>query len=133
MSDQVIREIENLEKLHRFRPAQEADVAAAEKALALRFAEDYRNYLLHFGTVLAQGIALTGLGGIKRLDVVQQTLQQRSMRKDFPTDMYVLEDIGVDGIIFLQREDGTVYGLRPGGSPQKTADSLCHYLRLAKG
>lgn len=132
MNKNLIQEIGNLEMLHSFHPADDSAVSAAEEALGLRFAEDYRACLRSFGTVLAKGIALTGLGGPGRLNVVTVTREQRSLRGDFPKDLYVLEDIGVDGVLFLQSEDGTVYGLRPGGKAQRVAGSLLEYLRQAQ-
>lgn len=45
-----------------------------------------------------------------------------------PTDLYVIEDPAIDGIIVWQRADGSIWQTWPGGGPSRIATSLIQYL-----
>ena len=45
-----------------------------------------------------------------------------------PSNMYVVESTGIEGIVILQDENGTIYSAAPNQEPQKIYDSLADYL-----
>ena len=105
-------------------------IADAEKALTLRFADDYREYLRSFGIASAGGHELTGICNSKRLNVVDVTLAERSISPGIPQNWYVLEEANIDGIVIWQNSTGEIFQTQPGREAVKLADSICDYLDL---
>ena len=105
-------------------------IADAERALALCFADDYREYLLTFGIASSDGHELTGICNSKRLNVVDVTLSEKSFTPGIPQDWYVLEEANIDGIVIWQNSIGEVFQTQPGREAIKLAGSICDYLDL---
>lgn len=105
-------------------------IVDAEKALALRFADDYREYLLAFGIASSDGHEFTGICNSKRLNVVDVTLAEKSIAPGIPNDWYVLEEANFDGIVIWQNSIGGIFQTQPGREAVKLADSICDYLDL---
>ena len=105
-------------------------IADAEKALTLRFADDYREYLLSFGITSSDGREFTGICNSKRLNVVDVTLAEKSITPGIPQDWYVLEEANIDGIVIWQNSIGKTFQTQPGREAVKLADSICDYLDL---
>ena len=105
-------------------------IADAEKTLSLRFADDYREYLLAFGIASAGGHELTGICNSKRLNVVNVTLSEKSITPGIPQDWYVLEEANMDGIVIWQNSVGEIFQTQPGRKALKLAASICNYLDL---
>lgn len=103
-------------------------IADIENALGLRFADDYREYLLAFGVASANGHEFTGICNSRRLNVVDVTNAERRFNPDVPGDWYVLEEANIDGIVIWQNGNGTVFMTQPGKKAIKLADSICAYL-----
>lgn len=124
----IIECISNLKNVCHGQGAEKEAVAAAEKKLNLHFADEYREYVSTYGVISAKGIELTGIIDSKRLNVADVTLKERELYTDFPLDMYVIENVAIDGILMLQKSDGGIYELRPNAKPVKRYDSLAEYL-----
>ena len=105
-------------------------IAQAERALSLRFADDYRQYVRAFGAVSAAGHELTGICASKRLNVVDVTLSARGLQPAVPQDWYVLEEANIDGIVIWQSGAGEVFQTQPGAEPIKLAGGIREYLNL---
>lgn len=105
-------------------------IADAENALALHFADDYREYLCAFGIASAGGHEFTGICNSKRLNVVDVTLTGRKITFNIPHDWYVLEESNIDGIVIWQNSIGEVFQTQPGREAIKVANSICDYLGL---
>ena len=56
-----ISTLSSLPDFHALAGASEEQIAQAERALSLRFADDYRQYVRAFGAVSAAGPELTGI------------------------------------------------------------------------
>ena len=56
---------------------------------------------------------MTGVTTHERLSVVSVTKKERNMNSNIPANMYVIENITIDGIIALQDETGKVYTITP--------------------
>lgn len=90
----------------------EEEVQAAEKKLDLAFPEEYKNYLLKYGTVQFNGVELCGLNVTGYLNVVNATEQEKSVNYLFPNKMFVVEDLGIDAKLIVGDEKGNIYLLQ---------------------
>ena len=108
-------------------PASEEAIKQAETALHLQFAEDYKEYLRNYGSASFDGRELTGIGPNKWQDVVESTKRTR-LANNVPPDYYVIERLGIDGIIIWQNQSGTVLSTAPYEEPKPIARSLIEYL-----
>lgn len=106
----------------------EKDIEAAEMALGLTFAEEYRDYLLNCGIATAGGHEFTGIGKSRRLNVVNVTQEYRRKNKNIPDDLYVVEELGIDKIVIWQSTSGEIYQTVAESKPEKIADSIAEYL-----
>jgi len=126
----IIDTIKNLEKLKHLQPASPADVSAAEKQLGLNFAPDYKAYTQAYGAIQAKDLEFTGVGVPPRLNVVAVTLEEREMQS-IPASCYVLEDLGIEGLLVLQDSAGTIYEFMD-GKTNKIAGSMAEYVMSKK-
>ena len=126
----IIQKLRALSSLCSLFGASAEQISNAEKALALRFADDFHEYLLAFGIASSDGHEFTGICNSKRLNVVDVTLAEKKIIPDVPQDWYVLEEANIDGIVIWQSSIGEVFQTQPGRKPMKIADSLCDYLDL---
>lgn len=103
----------------------------AEKILQLKFSPEYIEYLKEFGQIEAQGIELTGLSDKSSTSVVNAT---NSLRKvsSISADMYVIEDLGIDGIEYLQDTLGRIYQYSGSSQISMYADSLAEYIEKSQ-
>ena len=109
---------------------KEEEIDHAENMLRTHFAEDYRSYLKEIGLACLDGHELTGLTKISRLNVVSVTQERRKQFGKMVASWYVIEEIGVDGIIIWQSPDGTVYETYPNAEAKRLASSLLNYIKL---
>ena len=122
--------LSSLPDFHALAGASEEQIAQAERALSLRFAVDYRQYVRAFGAVSAAGHELTGVCASRRLNVVEVTLSAKAAQPAIPRDWYVLEEANIDGIVIWQSGAGEVFQSQPGAEPVKLAGGICEYLSL---
>lgn len=130
MGKDIIEVISKLECLHHLKPATTEEIMAAEKTLGLKFADDYIKYVSKYGVICAMGMELTGITEHEELSVVAITQQERELDcNNIPPNMYVIENLGIDGLIALQDETGTVYTIMPyDEEPEKYFDCLADYI-----
>lgn len=133
MSEDVIQAIYRLDHLCVLLPASPESVAEAEHALGLYFAPDYKAYVQQFGAISACGIELTGVTTSRRLNVVSVTEKNRVMNSRIPSDMYVIEDMAIYGLVVLQDASGAVYSISPDEEvPSKVFESLAAYVMASQ-
>lgn len=125
--DKLISRIEQLQGLRFTGGVSSEDISDAETLLNLTFAEDYKLYLSKFGQIEAEGIELSGLSNKRLTSVVVLTQNERKMLS-IPPKHYVIENVGIDGLIYSQDATGTVYQLLPNRPIVKVADSLLQYI-----
>jgi hypothetical protein len=123
----IVNIIKNLEGMRSVGGASEVQIAEAEKRLQLHFAEEYKEYLTHFGAISSLPVDLMGLNVSPARNVTEVTLEERKLNASMPLDMYVIEDLGIEGILILQDGSGAVYQLG-GSSMEKISVSLREYL-----
>ena len=106
----------------------EEEIEQAEMALRVSFAKEYRKYLEEIGLACFDGHELTGLTNTARLNVIDVTKEYRVQLGENVSSWYVIEEVGMDGIIIWQSSDGIVYGTTPNSKAIKIADSLFEYI-----
>ena len=124
----IIQTINNLENMRFIKPAPVEQIIEAEKELGVNFADDYIKYVKKYGVISAKGIELTGVTNYKRLSVVFITKKERNINPNIPANMYVIENIAIDGLIALQDETGKVYTVTPNETPKLSYNSLSEYI-----
>ena len=128
MNDNNLKSIINdLKSLKQAGGVDASTIKAAEDTLNLKFADDYVEYLEAYGQIEAHGIELTGLSKSKSTSVVELTIRERNLGT-MPDGFYVIEDLGMDGIIYAQNYKGEIVELAPHQTPTKYAKSLQEYI-----
>lgn len=120
--------IDKLDKWRAYRGASYEDVKEAEYDLDLKFNEEYKTYLFYRSPVCGGGIELTGVTNVDRLNVVLVTERERMRNPLIKDNMYVVEVVGIDGIVILQDETGVIYAAQPYVAPKKIFNSLKEYV-----
>lgn len=124
----IIQTISNLENMRFIKPTSMEQIIEAEKELGVNFADDYTKYVEKYGAISAKCIELTGVTIYKRLSVVSITKKERNINPNIPANMYVIENIAIDGLIALQDETGKVYTVTPNKTPKLSYNSLSEYI-----
>ena len=125
--EKIISTIEKLENLRYLKPATNEQIDIAQKQLGLHFSEEFRQYIQQYGAISAKGVELTGITASPRLSVVEVTKSERELNK-IPNDLYVIENIAIEGILLLQSSSGEIYELSQNAKIQKKYNSICDYL-----
>ena len=124
----IIDVINGLENLLPLKPASVEAVENVEIELELPLAE-YKEYLLKYGAILADDVELTGIAKSKNRDVVQVTQREWSANAKINHNLYVVENIGIDGIVIWQDGTGKIYESSPNKAAKQIANSLAEYLK----
>ena len=106
----------------------ETEIEIAENTLGLQFSKEYSQYLKAYGTASVYGHEFTGLGDTSPRSVVDVTMESRGNNPKASTDLYVVEEAHIDGILIWQDAEGCVYQSLPTSKPKKIADSLLNYI-----
>ena len=107
-----------------------SDIQQAEEKLNLKFSEEYKELLLS-GSFSNDYFEVTSIND--ECDVVQLTNEVRSIYKNLPKDLYVLIDVGVDGIYILQNQKGKIYEVDDEDEIIQSSGSFVEYLKPLEG
>lgn len=124
----IIEVIDSLEDLLPLKKATKGDVENIEKELGLVLAEEYKEYLLNYGAIMADDIELTGVAKSKNRDVIQVTKREWEANEKVKHNLYVIENVGIDGIIIWQDETGKIYESTPNHEAKQIAGNLAEYI-----
>ena len=124
----IIFTIKKLPEMESFLPVSNEIIESIEEKLKIKFAEDYKEYLLTFGAVCSDIISISGICDDSYMNVIDLTLDAKSVNEQIPKNFYVIEDIGVDGLVIWQDETGAIYQSIPFRAPEKIYNSLSEYL-----
>ena len=125
----IVETIQNLENLIPLKPASIEDIENVEIELALPLAKDYKEYLLNFGAIMANDIELTGIAKSKNRNVVEVTKREWNLNRKIKHNLYVVENIGIDGIIIWQDSSGSIYESKPNYEAKKIANNFLEYIK----
>lgn len=101
----------------------------AQKELGVGFPKEFVDYVLNYGDISFYSTELTGLNLIGESNVVTATQLEREVNKSFPVDYFVIENLGMDGLIAASNQKGEVYAVQ-GEYITKLCNSLSEYLDL---
>jgi len=125
----LIEEIREIEKLYHAQGCDESQIKKAEKDLNMEFPNEYKEYLKEYGAISFFGTEWTGLNVEDYIDVVRVTVKERELNKNFPLKYFVLENLGIDGLLTIVSENGKVFSWNPDGKINLIAENLVDYLK----
>lgn len=123
----IIEKIGEIEKLYHAKGCTFKQIKEAQAELGITFPEDYMDIVKEYGAISFYGTEWTGLNVDDYLNVVSVTKQEREMNSSFPSDCFVLENQGIDGLIVICNEAGEVFSLQY-SKVEKIHDSIASYL-----
>lgn len=123
----IIEKISKIKKLYHAKGCTFKQIKEAQAELGITFPEDYMDIVKEYGAISFYGTEWTGLNVDDYLNVVSVTKQEREMNSSFPSDCFVLENQGIDGLIVICNEVGEVYSLQY-SKIEKIHDSIASYL-----
>ena len=133
MNEEFKNLIDKLPEMCFIGSVEEAKIQDAEKELGVIFADDFVEYTKHYGAVSSDGMEWLGVVNTERLSVVDRTNSYRNLYPSFPTNMYIVEELGIDGAVVLQDSTGKIYYYYPYcNDVEFVSDTLCAYLKLKK-
>lgn len=124
----IVEVVKDLPKMACVGRTSEDAITSAEKALQIRFSNEYRSYLAEFGAVSARRLELTGIISVEYCNVVSATKVAWELNPQAPRTMYVVENTYIDGVVIWQDSAGIVYQTTPNSAPKKIASSLAEYV-----
>ena len=124
----VINSLGETDKLYFVGEVDLSEIAQAAEALNVEFAKDFVEYVQRFGSISVGSIELCGIDEDPECSTVDRTLNMREIFSDFPMDCYVIESVGIDNAVMVQKPDGKIYQFLHGHDLLFAADSLSEYL-----
>ena len=124
----VINLLGKSSKLYSIGKVEPSKIEEASKMLDVDFAEEFTEYTQEYGAISVAGIELCGVVNSKNLSTVVRTQEMRELFSDFPMDCYVIESVGIDNAVMVQKSDGKIYQFLHGHNLMLAADSLSEYL-----
>ena len=124
----IIDVISGLKNLLPLKPATTEMIENIEIELALPLADEYKEYLLKYGAIMADDVELTGVAKSKNRDVVQVTKREWASNSKIKHNLYVVENVGIEGIIIWQDGSGKIFESNPNNEAKQIANSLAEYL-----
>ena len=128
-----IEKIKTIPKLSIGNGCSEKQLADAQAELDIAFPPELKDYLLTFGSIDFYGTVWLGIGEINGIEIkgerniVFMTQRVRNDFPDYPKNMVILEDFGIDDRYAAVSTDGKVFHVHCGNC-QKAYDSLSAYL-----
>ena len=123
----IIEKIGKIEKLYHAKGCTFKQIKDAQIELGITFPEEYIDIVKKYGAISFYGTEWTGLNVDDYLNVVTVTKQERDLNSAFPSDCFVLENQGIDGLIVICNEAGQVFSLQY-SKVDKIYDSISGYL-----
>ena len=124
----VINSLGETDKLYFVGEVDLSEIVQAAEALNVEFAKDFVEYTHKFGSISVGSIELCGIDEDPECSTVDRTLDMRELFSDFPMDCYVIESVGIDNAVMVQKPDGKIYQFLHGHDLLFAADSLSEYL-----
>lgn len=131
MSRIFVEALKGCEYFHSLQGVSDDEIREAQVKLGVSFAPEYYEYLKAYGIASIKAHEFTGLGSSKRLNVVDNTMQERELHPGKLDNLYVVEQSNIDGVIILQSPDSNVYLLDPSENINLICDSLAKYIKIS--
>lgn len=124
----IVNVVKSLPDLLPLTPATKSQIEDAEKQLGLKFANEYKEYLEAFGSIMAAGIELSGIAKAEYINVISLTQEGWELNPQVSHEMYVVENACIDGILIWQDSKGLIYQSKPNIKPTQIAKTLADYI-----
>lgn len=124
----IFEVINDLNDVISLTPATQVEITKVETELELVLADEYKEYVGRYGAILADGVELTGVAKSKNRNVIEVTRREWELNPLVPKNLYVIENLGIDGVIIWQDSEGKIYESIPNSSVRHIAESLSEYL-----
>lgn len=125
----IIEKIKGIPNLYHMTGCTTSQIEEAQNTLGMEFPEDFIDYVKEYGAISFYGTELTGLNVDGYLNVVEVTKQERNINTDFPSDCFVIENQGIDGILTVMSEKGQIFTVQY-DKKDFLCDSLSEYLDI---
>ncbi len=109
MMNAIVSRISKIENLFHAKGCSNKQIKEAESALGFSFPEEYVSYVKEYGAISFFATEWTGLNVGGQINVVNATKQERDLNPDFPSNCFVLENQGIDGIVTVANSKGEVF------------------------
>ncbi len=126
--DEVIKIISSIPGLYYVKGASDKLIEDAQRKLNTKFSDVFTTYLKHFGAISFGSHEITGLNVSEYLNVVDNTLNECKNDDRFPAGFYVIENIGIEGVLIISNELGEIFEYQF-GEKKKIANSFIDYLQ----
>lgn len=103
-------------------------IVNAENELGISIAPEYKEVLKKYGSLCVKGEEFLGID-CDNYDLVKATNEARKNDKNFPLDMYVIENTAIDGILIVQNFTSELFSYQPNGKLENVATCLDEYLQ----
>jgi len=108
----IIDKIKNIPNLYCVQGCSTNQIHDAQIELGIDFPKEYADYVKEYGAISFYGTEWTGLNLDGYINVVNATKQERELNTAFPSDCFVLENQGIDGLITVMDKEGIIYSLQ---------------------
>lgn len=125
----IVEKIKKIPKLYHAKGCTTSQIKEAQNVLGLTFPDEYIDYVKEYGAISFYGTEWMGINVDGYLNVVDATKQERELNESFPMDCFVIENLGIDGIVTVSDEKGVIYSLQY-AKKEKLCDSLSDYLDI---
>ena len=125
---EIVKMIEQIQNLYKLKKCTLNDVEDAQNKLGLKFSKEYVDYVTNFGVISFYGTEWTGLNVNGYLNVVEATMSEREIHKNFPEDCFVVENLQMEGAVIISDEKGKIYNYF-NDEKNLICESLIEYLK----
>ena len=108
----IIDKIKDIPNLYHATGCTTRQLKEAQKELGIEFSNEYIDYVKEYGAISFYRTEWTGLNVDSYLNVVEVTKQERELNSKFPSDCFVIENQGIDGLIVISDEKGVIYSFQ---------------------
>ncbi len=108
----ILTKIQGISQLYHVSGCTDAQLEDAQNILGIKFPKDFVDYVKEYGAISFYATEWTGLNVDGYINVVEATRIEREMNEHFPSDCFVIENIGIDGLISVVNEKGQVFSLQ---------------------
>ena len=126
----IVEKIKTIPNLYHLSGCSTAQIKNAQQELDLVFPDEFIDYVKAFGAISFFGTEWTGLNVEGYLNVVEATKDEQKYSNDFPQGCFVLENLGIEGVLTIVDNTGKVYSYRSGTQPVFICDSISDYLDI---
>lgn len=127
--ENIVKKISDIDELFYANGCSQEQIDTAQKELNLSFPQEFIDYVKEYGTISFYATEWKGLNVDGYLNVVESTKEERRLNAAFPDNCFVLENLGIDGLITVADESGKVFGVHY-ENIEFICDSLSDYLDI---